>query len=226
MITAPGGTLWKVYGASVRFDSKFRSQQSVLNPNLFHPKSGDAVLFHGGADVWPGMYGETPITGVATKRILGRDVMERKIMEVALEANIPMIGICRGAQHLCCFAGGALFQHMDGHQNSNHGIQTATGLEFPWVPADHHQVMRPNFGNRCVWEPLAWAYPAQHRHYELGYEADAADKWEADFELEIIWFPAIRGLAIQPHPEWGTNDIKTKDFNQYIDNLIDEYILS
>ena len=225
MIVAPGGTLWKVYGSSVRLDPKLTTIKSVMNPQAFNPKAGDAVLFHGGADLWPGMYGETPIRETGTKTILARDVMERKIMEAALESNTPMIGICRGAQHLCCFAGGALFQHMDGHNDSNHAIQTARGEEFHYVPADHHQVMRPNFGDRCMWEPLAWANPFQHRSCEVGVEAPEFDKWEAEFELEIVWFPAIRGLAIQPHPEWSTNDARTKDFNEYIDKLIDEYIL-
>ena len=226
MIHAIGGTLWKVYGSSVRFDLKFRETCSLLNPSVFNPKPGDAVLFHGGTDIWPGLYGESPISEVFTKRLLARDVMERKIMEAALESNTPMIGICRGAQHLCCFAGGSLFQHMDGHTNSNHGIQTATGEEFAFVPGDHHQVMRPNFGTRCIWEPLAWAYPSQHRDVKTGPEAEEFDKWEADFELEIVWFPAIRGLAIQPHPEWATNESTTQDFNKYIDRIIDDYILS
>lgn len=225
MSVSQGNTLWKVYGATTRFDKPFQHQRSLMNVNLFNPKPGDCVLFHGGADIWPGLYGETPIFDCSTKNLLIRDAAERRIMEECLERNIPMLGICRGAQHLCAFAGGTLFQHVDGHQGVNHGLQTSTGEEFDYVPADHHQIMRPSCDNRCVWTPLAWTKVRQNRIILCGKEAPPADDWEESWELEVVYFNAIRGLAIQPHPEWDTTD-RARPFNEYIDKLVDEYILA
>ncbi|MCI0562399.1 MAG: gamma-glutamyl-gamma-aminobutyrate hydrolase family protein [Nitrososphaera sp.] len=219
-----GGTLWKIYGSSNRFDSFFKDTRSTLSYVTFSPKPGDAVLFHGGQDIWPGLYGETPIKQCHTKNILIRDQAEIRIMEECLERNIPMIGICRGAQLMCVFAGGSLFQHLNNHTNNNHGLVTSDNQQIPHAPGDHHQIMRPGVGNTCVWTPLAWTKDRISTETMAGPEAPVPEDYEVDWELEVVYFDAIRGLAIQPHPEWGIGETM-RPFNNYVDDLIRKYIL-
>lgn len=221
-----GECLWKVYGSSVRFDRMFKTQRSCLNVQSFNPRPGDAVLLHGGADIWPGMYGQKALPECHTQKLLLRDVHEFRILEKALENNIPVIGMCRGAQLLCVFAGGTLFQHVDGHTNNPHGLMTSTGQMIPFAPADHHQIMRPTNAEFCHYEPLAWTDGRIGRQCPLPSDAIKADDWEMEWELEVVYFPAVRGLAIQGHPEWGTNDPTYREFNEYIDKLVEEYILA
>src|SRR5262245_793233 len=89
------------------------------------PASIRVVFFAGGADVSPSFYDERP--GSRTRGVdAARDEQERDLFRLARAANLPMIGICRGAQFLCVMAGGRLCQHLDGHglgRDRAHGIR-------------------------------------------------------------------------------------------------------
>ncbi len=100
-------------------------------------KQLDALVIGGGTDVEPVHYGQEPhpqdnmktfklrdwlvsallnIVRLITrqKRIKGydtkRDVMEKNLIEYALEHQLPVLGICRGAQLLNIVTGGSLYQ--------------------------------------------------------------------------------------------------------------------
>lgn len=68
----------------------------------------DGLIIGGGDDVSPELYGGT-IT--ASARIdPARDRLERDLASAAFERNIPVLGICRGAQMLNIALGGTLHQ--------------------------------------------------------------------------------------------------------------------
>ena len=70
----------------------------------------DGLVLQGGADLAPETYGEEPIG-----RWLGdrkRDLYEIRLIELALERNLPILGICRGMQLLNAFYGGTLYQDL------------------------------------------------------------------------------------------------------------------
>jgi putative glutamine amidotransferase len=68
----------------------------------------DGLLCSGGGDIEPGCYGQPPHPDV-----YGLDPA-RDAWELALlrEADVPVLGICRGSQLLNTAAGGTLFQHL------------------------------------------------------------------------------------------------------------------
>ena len=71
----------------------------------------DGLVLQGGADLAPETYGEEPIG-----RWLGdrkRDLYEIRLIELALERNLPILGICRGMQLLNAFYGGTLYQDLE-----------------------------------------------------------------------------------------------------------------
>jgi gamma-glutamyl-gamma-aminobutyrate hydrolase PuuD len=139
-----------------------------------------------------------------------------KLLERAIEEKIPILGICRGAQLACAAAGGILIQHVDGHARS-HSIKTSDGKEMV-TSSLHHQMMFP-------WEVehelIAWASPSRSNNYVGITEEEAKHIPEKDgiyVEPEIVWFPKIKCLAIQGHPEFMDDKCL---FNQYTKELCD-----
>lgn len=141
------------------------------------PKNCDAILLWGGTDINPSYYGEAPHVTNGYIPDSSRDQDEWQWMSDAIAHNVPIVGICRGAQFLCAKAGGKLIQHMHGHHGS-HSILTDDGRKFT-ASSDHHQALMPG----------------QSGEFHL-------KAWAEDGIPEIVYFPKIRGLAIQSHPEW------------------------
>jgi putative glutamine amidotransferase len=78
----------------------------------------DAVIFTGGSDVGPALYGEQPHPTSNVKP--ERDAAELLLMRAAIAADLPVLGICRGMQLLTVVYGGRLHQHLPdvlGHDN-------------------------------------------------------------------------------------------------------------
>lgn len=66
----------------------------------------ERVILSGGNDVDPQMYGEIRKEGmpIATER----DKTEKRMIELAMQKNIPILGICRGMEFLNVYFGGKL----------------------------------------------------------------------------------------------------------------------
>jgi len=71
----------------------------------------DGLLFTGGHDVEPSLYGEDPMMESVIP-CPERDRTESLLLSSALEKDIPVLGICRGIQFLNVFLGGTLFQDL------------------------------------------------------------------------------------------------------------------
>ena len=72
----------------------------------------DGLLLSGGKDVDPVWYGEEP-AGVQEIDPC-KDFLEMTLTKLVLGRNIPILGICRGAQMLNVVCGGTLHQHLQG----------------------------------------------------------------------------------------------------------------
>ena len=66
-------------------------------------------LFTGGHDVSPDLYHEDPLPGLISS-CRKRDVMESYVLEKAIAADKPILGICRGIQFINVMLGGTLYQ--------------------------------------------------------------------------------------------------------------------
>jgi len=69
------------------------------------------LLIAGGADVDPARYGQAHEPNTDAPRT-ARDEWEFALVRAALEAGMPLFGVCRGLQVLNVVLGGTLFQHL------------------------------------------------------------------------------------------------------------------
>lgn len=67
------------------------------------------ILLLGGADVAPGLYGEAPHPTFEVSEP-ARDAYEIALIRLAIERDVPLFAICRGAQVLNVALGGSLIQ--------------------------------------------------------------------------------------------------------------------
>jgi GMP synthase-like glutamine amidotransferase len=179
----------------------------------------DCLILWGGCDIHPSYYGQKkhPYNGAPDYGPSARDVFEWKAMLYCKMHDIPMIGICRGAQFLTAFNGGKLVQHVTGH-GYEHPISTSRGDEL-WSNSVHHQMMYP-FDTKH--EMLAWTKIARSHQYE-GEDKNDLITMPGGVEPEIVYYPDIRGLAIQGHPEYGN---ATHGFKALCVQLASEFLFN
>lgn len=87
----------------------------------------DGILFSGGSDIDPNLYGEYPKFGLGYIEPR-RDMHELKLAEkVLMEMDIPVLGICRGMQLLTVATGGKLYQDLASQkpEGINHSVPKA-----------------------------------------------------------------------------------------------------
>ncbi|MGH3337021.1 MAG: gamma-glutamyl-gamma-aminobutyrate hydrolase family protein [Nocardioides sp.] len=162
----------------------------------------DGLMLIGGADITPSSYGAEPHPETVITRP-DRDEHERRLLAAALDRDLPVLGICRGAQLLTVALGGTLRQHLPdevghpGHRPSvgvfgKTRVTTAPGSLVAeilgaevTVPCYHRQGLSEQ-GTRLV--PTAWA---------------------ADGLVEAVELPGARWvLGVQWHPEEDPDDLR------------------
>ncbi len=78
----------------------------------------DGVVMHGGADVWPGSYGEAPMRPEwGGDRV--RDQYEIALVRAFADAGKPVLGVCRGLQLINVAYGGTLYQDINTQQTGS-----------------------------------------------------------------------------------------------------------
>lgn len=155
----------------------------------------DGVVFSGGADVDPGMYGADahPETDVPQAR---RDAGELALLQAALERDLPTLAICRGFQLLNVARGGDLIQHLP--EEVGNDVHKQVPGEFAVHPVEVRE------GSRLGSIVGATPEVTSHHHQALGRLGDGLveSAWAADGTLEAVEDPSCRFLVgVQWHPE-------------------------
>ena len=181
-------------------------------------KTGENVsllVFTGGSDVNPAYYNED--VGNKTYVDSNRDKEEFDVAH--MYNHLPKLGICRGSQFLTVLAGGKLVQHVTGHCNGNHLIETSNNQTFE-ITSTHHQMMFPYVLPHTSYEIIAWADTFKSDTYLNGANQEINIP-ERFLEPEIVYYKGKRALAIQGHPEASNCPNGTK---KYILKLIEQYL--
>jgi putative glutamine amidotransferase len=162
----------------------------------------DALLITGGKDVDPAAYGQQPHPATDPPARL-RDDWEFALLDAALRRELPVLGICRGAQVLNVALGGTLHQHLpDVIGHSGHRAGNAVFSRLP---------VRTVAGTRLA-ALLGESVDAQCYHHqaiaEVG-EGLVVSAWDADGVIEALELPGERFvLAVQWHPEESLDDLR------------------
>lgn len=161
----------------------------------------DGVLFAGGNDLNPRLYGEkqNPLTVHVSD---ARDTVEATLMQWTLTDDKPLLAICRGAQLLNVISGGSLYQDLL--------------TEFPHA-TDHqlstHKQSYQHIAHRLNIDPtsrLASIIDAEELHANTHHHQGVkklgtglrATAWSEDGVIEAIEHPGKSfALGLQCHPE-------------------------
>lgn len=151
----------------------------------------DLVVFTGGPDVNPELYGEEPHRLTNFNEV--RDQKDMELYVQCLNKGIPMFGVCRGAQFLHVMNGGKLWQHVDGH-TGEHSIRVFGGEEtIDRVSSTHHQMVRPHNGMQVI--AIARQCSEKWANPKMVQRMPSA-------EIEAFFYPDTCCLGIQGHPEY------------------------
>jgi putative glutamine amidotransferase len=128
-------------------------------PLLVPPGSGstetldalDGVVFSGGSDIDPELYGADEAHPETVGVVRERDDFELALMREALARDMPILAICRGSQVLNVALGGDLEQHVpdrvgtDVHKQTpgifaEHDVEVLDGTRLSSILGDRHDV--------------------------------------------------------------------------------------
>ncbi|MCC7179790.1 MAG: gamma-glutamyl-gamma-aminobutyrate hydrolase family protein [Acidobacteria bacterium] len=169
------------------------------------------ILLTGGGDVDPALYGEAPHPSYDAAEP-GRDAFEIALARAAIEADVPLLAICRGMQVVNVAGGGTLVQDIP---SEIAGALTHSIPEPRFAIAHEVWVTK---GSR-LWTIMAdrldgESLQVNSRHHQAVRRA--ADGFEVtatapDGVIEAMERPASRFcLAVQWHPEnfWRTGEFR------------------
>lgn len=174
------------------------------------PAMANIVVFTGGADICPLLYGELPIPG--TNMNLTRDREEVRLFK-ALHPDMPKIGICRGAQLLNVMCGGSLWQDVDNHAKgtTHHVYDSWYGIADLHVTSTHHQMMRPK--RSIAYEFLSARMSTLKKNQEGKEYNENAPNEEYYEDPEGVYYSNFNSVCFQPHPEYGHKQTEDYFFN-------------
>lgn len=99
-------------------------------------QSYQGVVVTGGHDIDPVLYAAEP--EVKPKYDAARDTLESAIIDDALARELPLLGICRGAQLLNVRCGGDLFQDLKSRRKLTSNRRTLLPLKTLCLETDSH----------------------------------------------------------------------------------------
>jgi len=162
----------------------------------------DGLLLTGGADIDPSRYGEE-----LSPRHEGfeatRDASEDALLTAALEADMPVLGICRGAQMMNVHLGGTIHQHLP--DVVGHDRYRKPGLSFT---PEEMTITPGSLLARALGGDLTVRGPVQH-HQAINQVADGLQVSARGFDgvVQGVEHPGHRFcLAVQWHPEEDVSD--------------------
>lgn len=178
----------------------------------------DGFLFTGGHDVSPSIYGEKPLEGLVDI-CEKRDEMETVVLKYAIEADKPLLGICRGIQFINASLGGSLYQDIP--------TQCPSGIT-------HHQIPpydRPAHKVTVIKDsPLYYSLKTDqlsvnsYHHQAVKKAASGLVTMAVSQEgiIEALYKPDQHFLwAVQWHPEFSfrTDDYSRKIFKAFVTSM-------
>jgi putative glutamine amidotransferase len=197
---------WQLPAALIPYDYVRAIEHAGARPLLVPPSEHgveetldalDGILFSGGADLDPEVYGaeaHPETNGVRPER----DSAELALLEAALARDMPVLAVCRGVQVMNVARGGDLVQHLpDLVGNESHREVKGTFSEHP-VRIEDGSKLGAVLGDRA---------PVKSSHHQgLGRVGEGLREvaWADDGTIEGVEDPGRRfAVGVLWHPEAG-----------------------
>lgn len=184
----------KPYQEAVRLGGMEPLAVSVSEPIALDGAAG--LLLMGGTDVNPKLYGALP-EKETDEPDDERDQIELKLINEALQRDVPILAICRGLQILNVQHGGTLIQHLPATARHHPDVQDKA------APA-HRVLFEPGSLLRDVAGAEEWNVNSRHHQAidRIGTSLRISARDEQDGIVEGLERPDKRFvLAVQWHPE-------------------------
>ena len=227
---APRSSLWMLPGYMQGLESAgaipvmlpLTADPSELEP-LARICSG--FLFTGGQDVSPALYGEAP-SSACGEICPARDNCEKVLLDLALELDKPILGICRGIQFLNAALGGTLYQDLP----SEHPSQVRHRMLPPYDRPCHTVSVLPGTPLAELLEVSQLPVNSYH-HQAIRRLAPGLLKMaeSPDGLTEAVFMPGKRfAWAVQWHPEFSfrTDEASRRIFGAFVSAAAGETVIS
>ena len=158
----------------------------------------DGIVLSGGADIDPDYLGEEPLDGISVNP--RRDCQELMLVHLAVDRQIPILGICRGIQVLAAALGGKLYQDIKtqhGNENLEHSQTIARGLPSHKVKLADNSLLHSIFGKDTL--AVNSFHHQAVREVPEGFRVTAVSPDGIIEGMESTSFRPI--LGVQWHPE-------------------------
>ena len=163
----------------------------------------DGIIFTGGEDFAPAYFGEEEHEHLGEVNVT-RDTYDLTLFKLALNRNIPTLGICRGLQLINVAMGGSLYQDLPSQKPSgiNHRQEQAGTIATHSVSVVEGSAMHQIFGEKEI--------QVNTFHHQAIKKLAPGLKivgWANDSVPEMIEaYPNRNILGTQFHPEIFTNN--------------------
>lgn len=122
----------------------------------------DGIVFSGGHDLSPYVYGEEPLAKIGAMDPT-RDVSDVMMLKIAKELKLPILGICKGEQLINAVFGGTLYQDISYNkdayiihsqknlpQHPAHLVDIIKGTHLSEIYPDAEQIRVNSLHHQCV----------------------------------------------------------------------------
>ncbi len=158
----------------------------------------DGLVLSGGADIDPDYLGEEPLDCISVNP--RRDAQELMLVRLAVERQIPILGICRGIQMLTAALGGKLYQDIKtqhGRPCIEHSQTIARGLPSHDVKIEKDSLLHSLMGTETL--AVNSFHHQAVKEVPQGFRVTAMSEDGIIEGMESTTFRPI--LGVQWHPE-------------------------
>ena len=176
----------------------------------------DGLLFTGGHDVEPSLYGEEMIPQCEAIAPM-RDKMELYLLDRARKADMPLLGICRGIQFFNVAYGGTLYQDLPSQRPS--GINHS--MSMPYDKIQHYvDIVEGTPLHKLVGVTRLGVNSRHHQAVKETATGLVPMAYSTDGIVEAVFDPSMYFCwAVQWHPEhsYQTDVNSRKIFRAFVE---------
>jgi putative glutamine amidotransferase len=160
----------------------------------------DALIFSGGSDLSPDLFGDDTVHPDTYGIDANRDAFELALGRLAFDRDFPTLGICRGIQSLNVALGGTLYQHVPEFTSTPH---RQNEINVPGHEPSHTvSLSEGSVVSELYGTTLIEANSFHHQAVKKVAAQFKATAWTSDGVVEAVEAPGKACFfAVQWHPE-------------------------